>query len=291
MAPVCIKRLVLVAVLIALAGAPAAGHGQSARAGGVVDGIVTDSALRPLADVTVSIIGRSASVVTPPSGHFRVDGLETTRYSLLVRRVGYQPVVVPVEIEGGDTVRVAVELATAARALDSVVVRGTQSPARLQEFESRLLNHETTASFTRDDILKVNPVETWQMLSRVPALKFMPQGANGGLLAVSTRAMKIDGGTLQAAPCVMSVMIDGVIMAGDPPPASIGGGSGAGSGLGVAKTSLAPKQTDGAFDMTNLPPPDQIYGIEVFGGPATIPPQYNGAGNDKMCGLIVIWTR
>ena len=43
--------------------------------------------------------------------------------------------------------------------------------------------------------------------------------------------------------------------------------------------------------MMNLPPPDQIHGIEVFAGPASIPPQYNGAANDKMCGLIAIWTR
>jgi outer membrane cobalamin receptor len=62
----------------------------------------------------------------------------------------------------------------------------------------------------------------------------------------------------------MSVMIDGVLMGGD---------------------------IDGHTDMSRLPPPADIHGIEVFAGAASIPPQYNGAANDKMCGLIAIWTK
>ena len=33
------------------------------------------------------------------------------------------------------------------------------------------------------------------------------------------------------------------------------------------------------------------HGIEVFGGPSTIPLQYGGTGNNKWCGLIAIWTK
>jgi hypothetical protein len=40
-----------------------------------------------------------------------------------------------------------------------------------------------------------------------------------------------------------------------------------------------------------LPKPEEIHGIEVFAGPASIPLQYSGIGKDKWCGLIAIWTR
>jgi hypothetical protein len=68
-----------------------------------------------------------------------------------------------------------------------------------------------------------------------------------------------------AVPCFMSVMVDGIVMQPTPP--------------------------DLAFDLTRLPPPAAIHGIEVFAGGSSIPPKYNGAGGDKSCGLIAIWTR
>jgi hypothetical protein len=52
-----------------------------------------------------------------------------------------------------------------------------------------------------------------------------------------------------------------------------------------------PKPGAGAFDLRDLPPPADIYGIEVFAGGASIPVQYGGTGDGKLCGLIAIWTR
>ena len=119
-------------------------------------------------------------------------------------------------MSAADTARISFALERATPALDTVVVTGQAVPARLAEFEARRRGHEATASFNRADIMKVNPADTWQMLSRVPALKLVPNGANGQMQAVSTRAMKIDGTTIQAVPCYMSVMIDGILMGGDP---------------------------------------------------------------------------
>lgn len=45
-----------------------------------------------------------------------------------------------------------------------------------------------------------------------------------------------------------------------------------------------------AFDLRQLPPPDEISGVEVFSGAASIPPKYGGQAAGT-CGLIVIWTR
>jgi hypothetical protein len=270
---------------LALAQQPAAG--RAARTG-TVDGVVTDTTLAPLVGATVSVLGSSVRVVTSDNGRFRISDLQAGQHILFAQRLGFEPIYARLEVAATDTVRISFSLERIAAALDTVVVSGQAVLPRFDEFETRRRNHEATASFDRDDIVKVNPVDTWQMLSRVPALKLIPNGANGGMWAVSARGMKLDGVTLQAVPCFMSVMIDGVMMAGDPPPSA--GGSSTPPGK-LAKTSAPPNPGGGVFDMTNLPPPDQIHGIEVFGGPASIPVKYSGSANNKMCGLIVIWTR
>lgn len=254
---------------------------------GAVDGVVTDTALRPLGGATISILGSRVRVVTSDNGRFRMSDLPAGQYIVVANRIGFEPVSERLRVSAADTTRITFELDRVASALDTVVVKGSAIPQRLAEFETRRVNHEATASFNRDDILKVNPADTWQMLSRVSALKLIPFGKNGGLWAVSTRAMKIDGTTLTAVPCFMSVMVDGVMMAADPAPS----GTAVGGGKSGGDPTLTQQQIGGSFDMMNLPPPDQIHGIEVFAGPASIPPQYNGAANDKMCGLIAIWTR
>ena len=243
------------------ASAQAAGAARKTNAA-AIDGVVTDTALVPLAGATISILGSTIRVVTAENGRFRITALPSGQYILLAHRLGYEPLSARVQLTEADTERVSFSLERITTTLDTVVVVAPRLPSRFDEFETRLRNHEATAAFTRDDILKVNPVDTGQMLSRVPSVKFISVGS--ALLPVSGRGMKFDGRARQAVPCIMNVMIDGVMMGGD---------------------------KGGSFDLTRLPPPDAIHGIEVFAGGASIPLQYGGAGNSKMCGLIAIWTR
>lgn len=76
------------------------------------------------------------------------------------------------------------------------------------------------------------------------------------LVAMSTRAFLQD---FFNGPCVMRVVVDGLLQ---PSP-----------------------------DLRQLPPPDEIHGVEVFAGAASVPVQYAGIGEGKMCGLIAVWTR
>jgi hypothetical protein len=47
---------------------------------------------------------------------------------------------------------------------------------------------------------------------------------------------------------------------------------------------------DNGFDVNYVSPRD-IYGIEVYSGPATIPVRYMSASVDNnTCGLVMIWT-
>jgi hypothetical protein len=230
---------------------------------GTIDGIVTDTMLVPLTGATVSILGSSIRVVTGDNGRFRISALESGQFIVIAQRIGYEPLSTRVNVSI-DTERVSFALERVSTTLDTVKVAAPKLPARFDDFESRLKNHDASAAFTAEDIHKVNPVDAWQMLSRVPSVKFIPKGKNLGLFATSTR------GGAKGGPCYMAVMIDGVTM--------------------------LPNMGDPAFDLANLPRPDEIHGIEVFAGPARMPIQYNNlGGNDngtsKMCGLIAIWTR
>jgi hypothetical protein len=253
-----IATLALLSLAVQAAGAQDNSTRQrSSRA--AIDGVVTDTALVPLAGATISMMGSTIRAVTGENGRFRISDLPSGEYIVLARRLGYEPLSARVQLTEADTERVSFSLERNTTTLDTVVVAAKGVPSRLDEFETRYRNHLASSAFNRDDIVKVNPIDTWQMLSRVPSVKFVSK--DSALIAVSNRGMKID--RMQAVPCVMSVMIDGVRMGG----------------------------SDGSYDLTRLPPPEDIHGIEVFAGPASIPPQYGGAGNNKMCGLIAIWTR
>ncbi|MFI5245466.1 MAG: carboxypeptidase regulatory-like domain-containing protein, partial [Gemmatimonadales bacterium] len=221
----------------------------------------------PLPGATLELAapgGATRTVVTGPAGRALIPDVAPGLLRVRARRIGFKPGQLAVTVEAGrNTVPILLSDAVTP-SLDTVrIVGGKRVTARLDEFETRYMNKLATASFNRDDILKVNPVETWQMLSRVPSVKFIPFGKTGGLFPVSARGMMVN--MSGAMPCFMSVMVDGLLMQPDPP--------------------------DSAVDLRRLPAPDEIHGIEVFAGPANIPPQYNGAGGDKTCGLIAIWTR
>ena len=44
------------------------------------------------------------------------------------------------------------------------------------------------------------------------------------------------------------------------------------------------------FAVNNIAP-EEIHGIEIYPGPATIPAEFASMKRDANCGLIMIWTR
>ncbi len=240
--------------------APVAARAQARPALGAIDGMVTDTSLAPLSDATISIMGSPISVATAASGRFRVTDLTPDNYILLVRHLGFEATTIKLVVSSGETLRMSFALDRVTTKLDPVMVEAAMVPARFSEFETRRRNHEATASITREDIVKRNPVDTWQMLTNVSALLVVTKG---GITLASNR--RTENGPKR---CYMNVMVDGVMMA---PERLKGGGE--------------------AFDLANLPNPGSIYGIEVFAGGASVPLQYGGEGKNGNCGIIAIWTR
>ena len=264
-------RALLLSALYLLPSGPAGAQGTA-----VVRGRITLGAKQPMSGATVVVedsLRRQTSARTDAAGKFRMLVRAPGSYQLAVMRVGTTPAVGPqFEVIPEDTidanVQVPVVASDTAVALDSVRVvgEGASRSARLFDFEKRRLDAAATRSITRAEIEKRNPVDAWQMLTNVPSVKIAQQGS-----LVIARSMRVETVSLLKANtvCYMRLMIDGMLM---------------------PENSRDDAGTP-ATDLSRMPRPNEIHGIEVFAGPASIPLQYGGTGSGKWCGMIAIWTR
>ena len=226
---------------------------------GAVDGLITDSELIPIASASIRVVGTTIEVQTPASGRFRVSKLPVGEYRLQVRRLGYEALVVPVEVRANDTTRVAIAMDRAVLELDTLRARAQSQPDRLAGFLDRRERSVGGKFVTRSDIERQGPVATTDLLRRISGLNIAD--SSGTLVAISSRGSKmaIVANHLVPVQCTMPVMVDGHRM-------------------------------DSQFALNSIPP-DQIFGIEIYPGPSSIPVEFNQTVTDTFCGLIVIWTR
>ena len=177
-----------------------------------------------------------------------------------------------VQVQTNDTLRVSYLLERLPQGLDTVHVVTERRSFRMMEFEDRRKLGDGQF-LTQDQIDKHNSAYVSDLIRfffKGVTIKTAgnPAGGATGEYANSTRGY---GGVttlgdpnnpstqvLVPVSCPMRVVVDDVLM---PTP----------------------------FDLTLLPSPREIAGIELYTGPATIPVRYNGL--DARCGLIMIWTR
>ena len=231
----------------------------SLRPSALVELSVTDSRGVPLADASLEVFPAGAAartLITGPTGRALLPDVPPGVLTVRARHVGFRPGAVAATVAAGRNTLPIVLSASAAPMLDTVRVVGDRMAGlrRNDEFEQRRLQHVAAVSITREDIVKRNPVDIWQMLRGVPSVDVREMG--GIMVAVSTRAF-VAG--LNDAPCFMTLMVDGIVQP--------------------------------SRDVRLLPAPDETHGVEVFAGAATIPLQYSGIGAGKMCGMVAVWTR
>lgn len=145
----------ILAILLLL---PASAFGQ-VRAGGVIDGVVSDSNLVRLSGAAVAIVGTTTEVTTDERGHFRISGIPSGRVLLMIRRIGYVSLPSILEVVAGDTLRSSFTLERVVPALDTVVVAARTPDNPLSEFEKR--RRQGVGQFmTREQIEKLHFAET-----------------------------------------------------------------------------------------------------------------------------------
>jgi hypothetical protein len=236
----------------------------SAQTGAVALLVIDDATDAGVPDVHVSIAGQTGEGVTDARGRFTYFGARPGTVIVYMRRLGYNPGALTVSVSAGDTARVTYAMTVAPQTLSSVEVRDTATMVSrsrfLADFERRVAVHAGSATYiTRADIDKRRPSQTTDLLRRVSSISIAD--SLGVLMAISRRVQKpvIRAGTSNLANCPLQVAVDGQLKE-----------------WGYAVNSLSP---------------NEIHGIEVYPGPATIPAEYASMRRDAACGLILIWTR
>lgn len=225
----------------------------------VIDGIVTDTLLRPLGSADVSVVGIGARVVTSENGRFRMLQVPAGQYLLVVRRIGYAPTSGIIQVPDADTVRLSYTLVRSDRMLDTVRVKERRVTMRMLDFEVRRKQGQgqfiTLEEIERRGSLQAS--DYMRSMRGVEVSRVTTQAFAGTQVYSRREGGGFDAGGQQQY-CAMQVVLDGIIL---------------------------PRN----FDLDLLPPPKQIAGIEVYTGAATIPPQFGGP--DRRCGLVAVWTR
>ncbi len=77
---------------------------------GVIRGVVVDSAIRPIAGVTIQVQGQALEAVSNENGAFGFEDLEPGTYFLTASRIGYLPVQQSADVVAGDSMPPAVRM-------------------------------------------------------------------------------------------------------------------------------------------------------------------------------------
>ena len=101
----------------------AAAARRLAGAQSVIDGVVTDTLLRPLVSADISVVGTSARVVTGENGRFRMLQVPPGQYLIVVRRIGFAPTSGIIDVRDNDTLRLTYSLTRSNSLLDTLRIK------------------------------------------------------------------------------------------------------------------------------------------------------------------------
>jgi outer membrane receptor protein involved in Fe transport len=159
------------------------------------------------------------------------------------------------EVSSTDPTRLTVAVSQAVQTLATVAVseKALTKSAAWSAFERRRLLGSGSGRFTTgEDIDRRHPTRTTDVLQGIASVSLMADG-------FKTSPMNRRGVTMGGMGCAYHVGVDGHLL-------------------------------EGGFDINSIGP-DEVFGVEVFPGPATILMEYRSARRRSGCGLIMIWTR
>jgi hypothetical protein len=190
-------------------------------------------------------------VATDSAGKFTLEGLDAKPYDVVVRGIGFRARVFPARLDTIATLTLNVVMERLPQDLLAVTVEATLDSNRMRGFYARKRSQGAGRFVTRADIDAVQAHRLSEILRRVPGV-FIRSGTRGKLQAMSDRP------AFQGS-CALRVFVEGV-----------------------------PFQHD-AFGIDDWFVPEDIEGIEVYPGGASIPPQFGDVVDH--CGAMVLWLR
>ncbi|MEP6493150.1 MAG: TonB-dependent receptor [bacterium] len=244
-------------VFIAVCLLPAAMFAQTRPS--VIHGRVTDAATNErVTGALVTVVGDTVQARSDDNGRFTITVHRAGANIINVRRLGYSTLSRTVDIAAGDTAEVELRLQPASAPLDTVSVKAAETPLiGLDAFERRRAQKKGGFYVTRADIDHLVPSQTSDLLRRASGVEVVQKALKTAV--VSKRGMVIRMGQPQPVLCIIPIGMDGLVLGPD-------------------------------YDINDIPVND-IHGIEVYSGPATVPVEYRNSLPNGFCGLVMIWTR
>jgi hypothetical protein len=170
-----------------------------ATLGGIVYGMNA-----PLARVQVQRLGDSAPVTTDSLGHYLFRAVPVGTQVLEVRRVGYLPRQLTVNVQSGRNSAPDLRL-TPIATLDSIRVVAQRS--RYREFDSRAKAASFGHFLRAEDIARKHPLLTSDLVRQMPGfIVVRPSTSDLDVNVVSSRGET----SLHPVPCDANIIIDGV---------------------------------------------------------------------------------
>jgi hypothetical protein len=154
-------------------------------------GVVVDSTGAPIEEAEVQLVGANRTAVTRPNGGFLLTGLPVGPYVIRVRKIGFAPNVLHIELQDGEEREVAIKIRSLVRVLDAMQVNEESGYGRDQVAWDELEKRRRWQSF-RDVVLGPEELKRWYSLP----LDMATRGMLGGPTA--PRAVTSFGHTQRA---------------------------------------------------------------------------------------------
>lgn len=144
----------------------------------VIRGKVTNAGGVPVPDARISVQGSNATTSSSADGSFTLTGVPAGTQAVLVRRVGYAPVELPMDVKSRMPNQLTVRLGTFVPQLATVEVKEkkTEDPSGTG-FEHRR-STGMGKYLNEDEITNIHPTFTSDVLRRVPGLQVIGSGAS-----------------------------------------------------------------------------------------------------------------
>jgi TonB-linked SusC/RagA family outer membrane protein len=252
-----VRRLAVLATVVTASVAGA----QAGTPTGTIAGRVTDAAAgAPLPGVSLQVEGTRLGAGTANDGRFRIPGLQPGTYTVVARRIGYNPQRQSVTIAGAGEVVANFALQSSPIALDQVVVTGTPGGQ-----ERRAIGNSVTTISASEELSKSAAPNLGSLLNaRASGVTILPRsGRLGAGPSVQIRGRASLG--LENSPLLY---IDGVRVnnATATGPVGVSGGlGGQGATIGGRLNDLNPEDIE-SIEIIKGPAAATIYGTEAANG-------------------------
>ena len=217
----------------------------------VLRGTVRDSAGEPIPEADVAIVAQRLVTRSNAKGEYVLPRVRPGAAIVSVRRIGFEPRSIRIDILDDPTTPLDLVLAAHALLLEGMEVsaRERRRLVAIEDFYRR--RAKGSGMFvTREDIEQRHALKLSDALRDLPGLRF-ERGRGGTLLRFLNSAS-------QRRDCVPQYWIDGVRVAN--------------------------------LELDEIPVHD-VEGVELYDGPSTTPIQFAHFGGQTSCGTVVIWSR